>query len=63
MGIVELIGKNHKRIFHKDGLPPFRWNGIELNEAEINEMCQKDMWRFYKRHGIDFRSPTKERVI
>ena len=62
MGIVELIGKRKKGIFSRKTIPPFRWDGVEMSDAEINKMCQKNMWKFYKKHGIDFRSPAKERI-
>lgn len=62
MGIVEIIGKNRKWFSLKKSLPAFRWNGLELSDDEINKMCQKDMWQFYKKHGVDFRSPAKEKL-
>ena len=62
MGIVELIGKKRILLFSRKTIPPFRWDGVEMDDDQINKMCQKNMWKFYKKHGIDFRSPAKEKV-
>ena len=62
MGIAELIGNTKKGLFSRKTIPPFRWDGVEMSDAEINKMCQKNMWKFYKKHGMDFRSSSKERI-
>jgi hypothetical protein len=61
VGIAELIGKTRNGLFTRKTIPPFRWDGVEMDDDQINKMCQKNMWKFYKKHGIDFRSPAKER--
>jgi hypothetical protein len=62
VGIAEVIGKKRNILFNRKTTPPFRWDGVEMSDDEINRMCQKNMWKFYKKHGIDFRSPAKERL-
>jgi hypothetical protein len=61
VGIAELIGKKRNILFSRKTTPPFRWDGVEMTDDQINEMCQNNMWKFYKKHGIDFRSPAKEK--
>ena len=62
MGIVDLIGKRRKDSINRKNIPAFRWDGVEMSDEQINKMCQKNMWSFYKKHGIDFRSPAKEKT-
>ena len=62
MGIAELIGKTTNGLISRKIIPPFRWDGVEMDDDQINKMCQKNMWKFYKKHGIDFRSPAKEKA-